>query len=159
MSSRVKFAVCLLVGAVAGAGLLLLGGETPIEAQELSLSGLGGERLTDRELQRGATIVVVWASWSPKCRDIVDRVNAIERRWGAKARVVTVDFQEERSEVEAFLSGKKLSAPIFLDAEGAFSKKYAVTTLPGMLVFKDGNAAYRGKLPANPDAVRTDILG
>ena len=28
------------------------------------------------ELEQGPAIVVVWASWSPRCRDVVPRVNA-----------------------------------------------------------------------------------
>lgn len=159
MSSRVKLLVLPTVAVLVVAGLAYFGPGSTAQAQDLSLASLGSERLTDRELQRGATVVVVWASWSPKCRNIVQRVNAIERQWGSKARVVTVDFQEDRSEVESFLAGKNLSAPVFLDSDGAFSKKYAVTTLPGMLVFKDGSAAYRGKLPDDPNPVLTDILG
>jgi hypothetical protein len=34
-----------------------------------------------------------------------------------------------------------------------------VTNLPGLLVFKDGEAAYRGKLPDDPDQVISQILG
>jgi thiol-disulfide isomerase/thioredoxin len=128
-------------------------------AQDIRLQGLSGGQLTEADLGQGATIVVVWASWSPRCRDIVDRVNAIQGRWGNRARVVTVDFQEDRGAVQSFLSGKNLSVPVYLDTDGAFSKKHAVTTLPGLLVIRDGNVAYRGKLPDDADRVLSEILG
>jgi hypothetical protein len=51
-----------------------------------------------------------------------------------------------------------LGTPVFLDADGAFSKTYAVTNLPGLLVFKDGKVAYRGKLPEDPDVVIGEVL-
>ncbi|MFL6200571.1 MAG: TlpA family protein disulfide reductase, partial [Thermoanaerobaculia bacterium] len=122
------------------------------------LQGLGGERLSDADLAQGATIFIVWASWSPHSRDVVPRVNQVSQRWSGKARVVTVNFQEDRGAVESFLAGKNMGATVFLDADGAFSKRYAVATLPGLLIIKDGRVAYRGKLPDDPDRVIVEIL-
>lgn len=123
-----------------------------------ALQGLRGERLSDADLAQGATIFIVWASWSPHSRDVVARVNQVAQRWSGKARVVTVNFQEDRGAVESFLAGKNMGATVFLDADGAFSKRYAVATLPGLLVIKDGRVAYRGKLPDDPDRVIVEIL-
>jgi thiol-disulfide isomerase/thioredoxin len=125
---------------------------------DIVLRGLGGEQLSEADLAQGATIVVVWASWSPKSRNIVERVNQLASGWGDRARVVTVVFQEDRREVEQFLAGKGLSVPVYLDSQGDFSKKYAVTTLPGLLVFRDGKAAYRGRLPDDPARVLAPLL-
>ena len=144
------------------AGLAVLLGvalTVPAPAQGVRLPGLQGGQLTDGDLAQGATIVVVWASWSPRGKDIVDRVNAIQSRWGGRARVVTVNFQEDRGTVEGFLAGKRLAVPVYLDADGAFSKKHAVTTLPGLLVVRDGNVAYRGRLPDDPASILNETLG
>jgi thiol-disulfide isomerase/thioredoxin len=127
-------------------------------AQEVTLSCLGGERLSEADLARGATIVVIWASWSPRSRDIVQRVGPIVSRWSGSARVVTVNFQEERQAVDGFLAGKGFGAPVCMDPEGVFSRKYNVATLPGLLVIKDGQVAYRGKLPDDADRVIADLL-
>lgn len=138
---------------------LLSGTAAPAAAQGNSLQGLGGDRLSEADLAHGTTIVIVWASWSPHSRDIVARVNPLVQKWGGKARVVTVNFQEDRQTVDGFLVGKGLSAAVFLDTDGVFSKKYAVATLPGLLIVKDGRVAYRGKLPEDPDAVIAEALG
>src|SRR5687767_7537868 len=130
----------------------------PASAQGGVLQGLGGERLSEADLAQGATIFIVWASWSPHSRDVVPRINQVAQRWGSKARVVTVNFQEDRGAVESFLAGKGMGSTVFLDADGAFSKKYAVATLPGLLIIKDGRVAYRGKLPEDPDRVIVEIL-
>lgn len=127
-------------------------------AQPWRLRGIGDEQLAEGDVGRGATVVVVWASWSPKSRDIVERVNRVVDRWQGKARVVTVTFQEERAAVNGFLAGKSLRAPVFLDTDGTFSRRYAIATLPGLLVLKDGQVAYHGKLPDDPDAVIADLL-
>ena len=130
----------------------------PASAQGVRLSCLQGGSLSEADLARGATVVVVWASWSPRSRDIVERVNPLAARWGGRARVVTVNFQEDRQAVTSFLAGKDMAAPVCLDQDGSFSKKYNVASLPGLLVVKDGQIVYRGKLPDDPDRVLADLL-
>jgi thiol-disulfide isomerase/thioredoxin len=120
---------------------------------------LKGEQLAESDLAQGTSIVVIWASWSPRSRDIVERVNPIAQRWGGRARVVTVNFQEDAPAVQGFLTGKSLAVPVFLDSDGAFSKKYAIATLPGLLIVKDGQVVYRGKLPDDPDRTIVELLG
>lgn len=148
-----RAAAALALALLAGLGLF-----APVAAQGPILQGLGGERLTEADIAQGATIFIVWASWSPHSRDVVGRVNQVAQRWGGRARVVTVNFQEDRGAVESFLAGRGMTATVFLDADGAFSKKYAVATLPGLLVIKDGRVAFSGKLPADPDRVLAEIL-
>jgi thiol-disulfide isomerase/thioredoxin len=141
------------------AALLVYAVVASAQAQEVRLQGLQGERLGDSDLSQGTTIVVFWTSWSPHSRDIVARVNPLAQRWGGRARVVTVNFQEDRQTVEGFLSGKGLGSPVFLDTDGAFSRKYAVATLPGLLIIRDGQVVYKGRLPDDPDRVIADFLG
>lgn len=141
----------ILAAAVAG----------PSAAQVSALEGLEpGQRLEERDLKRGQVVAVVFASWSPRCRDIVQRINALERRWGSRARVIAINFQEEPQAVRAFLdaAGERLAAPVFLDRDAAFSKRHSVTHLPGLLIFSDGARAYGGKLPTDPDALIREIL-
>jgi thiol-disulfide isomerase/thioredoxin len=124
--------------------LCLLAAAFPAAAQPGVLRGLDGPDLRPADLAQGTTVLVVWASWSPRCRDIVERVNALDRRWSSKARIVAVAFNEDRAEVERFLAGRRLGARVVLDADGAFAKKHAITWLPGLVVVKDGDAAYAG---------------
>lgn len=124
----------------------------------LRLPGLRGGELTSSELGRGNHVLVVWASWSPRCRDIVERIQAIDGRFGSRARVASVDFQEEPAAVEEFLRGKGLRSPVYLDREGEFSKSLEVTTLPGLVVVRDGQIRFQGRLPADADALLDDLL-
>jgi len=144
---------------LAALALLACCAAVPAAAQAVRLQGLRGERLGEGDLAHGTTIVVVWASWSPRSRDVVERVNPLAERWGGKAHVVTVNFQEDRKTVEGFLAGKGLSATVFLDPDGAFSKKYAVATLPGLLIVRDGQVVYKGKLPDDADRVIAGFVG
>lgn len=143
--------------------LLLLGlgaalAAAPASAQGMVLRGTGGESFSEADLSRGPTIVVVWASWSPRGRDVVPRVNALHRSWSSKSRVVTVNFQEDRATIDEFLAGQGFQVPVLMDEDGAFAKKYAVTSLPGLLVFRDGQKAFGGRLPDDPDRVLAEIF-
>lgn len=147
-------------GATLALAAALLAGGAPVAAArgDVRLPGLTGGQLSDADLERGATILVVWASWSPRCRDIAERANAIAARWGGSARVVTVNFQEDAATITEFLRGKGLQPPVFLDRDGEFSKSHSVTTLPGLVVIRDGQVRYEGKLPADADATLRDLL-
>jgi len=128
---------------------------TPLGAAgtDIVLPGLNGGQLAEADLANGSQVIVVWASWSPHCRDIVERVNRLNATWSSKARISTVVFQESPDKIRAFLHRKSMSAPIFLDTDGMFSKKHAITSLPGLLIIDNGRVAYNGKLPPNPDSL------
>ncbi|MCZ6726323.1 MAG: TlpA disulfide reductase family protein [Acidobacteria bacterium] len=127
---------------------------------ELSLPGLGGGRLSEGELAQGTHIIVFWASWAPRGHDVVERVNKLVERWGRRARVITVNFQEDESAVRKFLRDKpNLEAEVFLDRAGELSKKYRVNSAPWLLILKDGRTSFSERLPADPHPVVEQILG
>jgi thiol-disulfide isomerase/thioredoxin len=129
------------------------------QGRPFELEGLQDGSLTPADFAQGVVIVVVWASWSPQCRNIDSRVEAIAKRWGSQARVIMVNFQEDRSEVEAFLGSRDSRVPVYLDTTGGFSKKYSVTNLPGLLIFRDGKTAFSGKLSRDPNSIISQTLG
>ena len=75
-------------------GLLLLTPVRPFADEGIVLPGLAGGQLTAADLERETTILVVWASWSPRCRDVARRIEALESVWSGRARVASVVFQE-----------------------------------------------------------------
>jgi hypothetical protein len=70
-----------------------------------------------------------------------------------------VSFQEDAATVEDFLSGKRAKAKVYLDQDGDFSKSYAVTHLPSLLILKDGTTGFSGKLPRDPDSIISQTIG
>lgn len=129
------------------------------QGRPFKLEGLQGGALGPADFAQGVVIVVVWASWSPHCRDIVPQVDRIATNWSSQAKVIMVNFQEDRADAEAFLAGGRPVAPVFLDQSGAFSKAHSVTNLPGLVIFKDGATAFSGKLPRDPDSIISQTLG
>lgn len=148
-------AAAVLVVIVALAALLA----RPTMAQEeWRLPGLAGGALSSGDVASGTTIVLLFAGWSPRCQDIVERSNRIVSKWGGRARVALVDFQEETAEVQGFLAGKDPQAPVYLDGDGAFAKRYALANLPGLLLLRDGAVLYSGRLPDDADRLIEDGL-
>jgi thiol-disulfide isomerase/thioredoxin len=154
-SATRRLAASVLAAALALAALLPGSARA---ADDAALSCLGGARLSDADLAHGATVVVVWASWSPRSRDIAEHVGALAGKWGSRARVVAVSFQEDRAVVERFAAGKSFGAPVCLDPDGNFARKYNIASLPGLVVFRDGQVVHRGKLGEDADQVLAAAL-
>ena len=152
---RKSFAIVLVVAVAALSVVPTL----LAQGKQYQLQGLKGGSVGAADLGRGVYIAIVFASWSPRGKDVVQQANQIHEKWGGQAKVIMVDFQEDRSEVEAFLNGKNTKVPVYLDTSGAFSKKYSVTNLPGLVIFKDGNVAFSGKLSRDPNSIISQTLG
>lgn len=148
----------LALALVLSAALVALPGGAAADDDE-GLPGLDGGRLTQADLAKGDTIIVVWASWSPRSRDIGSRVEALAARWGKRARVITVNFQEDAEKARAFARKQRLSVPVYLDVEATFAKRHAVTSLPFLLVLSEGETAFAGRLSADPDTTIERALG
>lgn len=123
-----------------------------------SLPGVSGGELRVDGLESADAVVVIWASWSPRCRDVDRTINEINSRWSGRSRVVSISFQEEAAPVRAFLAERRIDVPTYLDSAGSFSKRHGVTTLPSLLVLSRGRVAFRGRLPADYHRVIEDAL-
>ncbi len=159
-SSRDRGALAWL--AVSAAALLVAGsallGRPALAQQGGSLPGYGGGQLSATDLAQGTHIIVVWASWSPRCRDIAPRVNDLAQKLSALGKVETVNFQEETAAIADFVRQNPINAPIFLDRDGEFSKGHAVTTLPGLIVIRQGEVLFQGRLAAEAEPQIRDLL-
>jgi thiol-disulfide isomerase/thioredoxin len=125
--------------------------EPRIVHQGEHLEALEGAALTPAEWKRRDTIAIFWASWSPRCREIVPRVQALEARWGQQAWVITVNFQEDPATIRNFLGVESSPPPVYLDTAGTFARRHGVTTLPTLVLFRGGEAIYQDRLRADTD--------
>jgi thiol-disulfide isomerase/thioredoxin len=147
-----------LAGGAVVLSLLLFLSLRVAAADTLRLRGLSGGELSESELAQRDTVIVIWASWSPRCRDIAARVNRLEKQWGERARIMTVNFQEEEGDVRAFLNATPLDVAVYLDERGEFAKKHSITYLPGLLVYRQGTLRYKGRYPEDIDSVLSETL-
>ncbi len=57
-----------------------------------------------------------------------------------------------------YLAGRKLSAPVCFDVDGTFSKSFDVSTLPVLVILKDGAVARQGRLPEDADGAIAEVI-
>lgn len=146
--------LALALGLLAPSGLA----QDDVAHDRLALPGVDHPPLTVSDLEHGTTLLVVWASWSPRCRDVAARIDRLAETWSDQARVASVVFQEDPEVIREVILRSRLNTPVYLDLTGDFSQHHAVTTLPMLLIFRAGELVFRGKLSANPDAVIERII-
>lgn len=139
------------------AAALVVAGGTASAVEIAGLKHLDGTPVVAEEVSPDA-LFIVFSTWSPKCRDIVERANQVEADWGEHARVFLVNFQEDADTVNEFLARSDLDVEVLLDPDAGFSKKHKITYLPSLLAVKDGAAAFRGKLPGDTKPVLRPIF-
>jgi thiol-disulfide isomerase/thioredoxin len=129
-----------------------------VRAQGIVLQGVDGGRLSEGDLGRGNTVLVFWATWSPRGRHIAESVKAVAQSAGGRASVSAVNYQEDAATVQRFLASSPFGVPVYLDVDGGLAKKFKMANLPGLLVLKNGAVAYQGKLPDDVGQVLADAL-
>ncbi len=154
MKSQLHFGVREFVRTHAKAlalALVLSSAASAAVAQGDGLSCSGGQRISAAELRQGTTLAIFWASWSPRSRDVLQRINAAADKWGSRVRVVAINFQEDPAEARRFLGGRALNVPVCFDVDGSFSQGYHIATLPEFLLLRDGAVVVRGRLDDDAD--------
>lgn len=147
--------LALLLAVLVGIGFAPRGAE----AQGGNLAAFSGAPLTQAELGQGTKVLVFFTTWSPHCKDVFSRIGALEQRWGSRSEIIAVNFQEDRDAVSAFLGNRPPRTRTVMDVDGALAKKHGITTLPALLVLRNGEVLFSGKLPADPDSVLSRLLG
>jgi len=109
----------------------LVGGFAP----DFSLPTLEGDseiRLADL---RGLPVVLnFWASWCGPCRLEMPDIQARAQRWEGRLVVLGLNYDEPRSDAQAFVDEMGVTFPILLDAGKRVSRAYQVQGLPTTVI-------------------------
>jgi peroxiredoxin len=158
--ARARRALLAAVGLAAVAGWLVVGGgierlrprssspsgpaEVGQSAPDFSLeSAAGGQsRLSDH---RGQVVLLnFWATWCVPCRAEMPEIESTylaHRERGL--RVLAINVQEDRAEVQAFFDELGLSFPALLDRDASVARLYLARALPSsFLVDRHGQVRY-----------------
>jgi thiol-disulfide isomerase/thioredoxin len=97
---------------------------------------LAGREVRVADAAGTVRVVDFWASWCEPCREQLPFLDDLARAHGARGlRVYAVAFDEERAQVEAFLSATPVSFPVLWDQGGArHSELFGVRRLPTTLL-------------------------
>lgn len=131
----------LMTAVPAGASFKYL--KSGMESAEFSLRTLDDQEITLSALKKSpASLVVFWATWSPKSEPALREAQALESRHaGAGLRVVAVNLNhseinfQERSLVEKSARAFGLTIPVALDPGFAVSSSIGVVANPAFALF------------------------
>jgi cytochrome c biogenesis protein CcmG/thiol:disulfide interchange protein DsbE len=89
------------------------------------------------KLDRGygkPTVINLWASWCPPCRQELPHVQAYADRAAGKVAVLTVDVQDTRSAGRSFAQDAGVRLPTLYDQRGALLRGVGRSALPVTLL-------------------------
>ena len=99
-----------------------------------------GEKPT---LEGKLVLVAFWAPWSIPCRNYVQELDRLQKKFAGKLAVVGVTSEPE-SEIEDMI-GPKMEFPSVLDPQAQFGSTVGVTSIPYViLVDPKGVVRYQG---------------
>jgi thiol-disulfide isomerase/thioredoxin len=125
-------------------------------ASDFVLNKTDGTKSTLNEARGGKkAIVFFWATWCPHCRSGVQVLaGRVEELKSKNIEIVLVDIGENKSNVVAYLTSKKLSLVSFMDTEEEVANQYHVQGIPTLyFIGEDGIIkSERHDLPENVEA-------
>ena len=129
-----------------------------------ALKDTGGREWKSAEIYgRGATVVVFWATWSPRSSEVIRDLEALRAKIGPeKIQVVTVNCEHpsisaaDREAIAAAAKQVGFSGPALVDDGLVAFNEYGAMALPSTLVVgADGKVSYI--LAGYPSTLREDL--
>lgn len=101
-------------------------------------------RLTVQDLRGRPAIVHYWATWCEPCRQEAPEIARLARRLGRRARLVGVDWSDDRGRAVAFARRHGWSFPILADPRSTSGRRNGLVGLPmTLIVDADGRIVER----------------
>lgn len=133
-------------------------------AADFTLPQLNGEPISLSSLRGRTVIMEFWATWCAPCRYSTPSLEAVYRRYKDRGVTVLLINQGEAAEQIRAWSGKRFTAPMLLDRDGAVASRYRVVGIPRLFILdRDGNivydhSGYAGGLERNLHAILDQLL-
>jgi peroxiredoxin len=120
-----------------------MGAATSLEgkpAPDFTLTAIDGSTVSLADLKGSVAVLDFWATWCGPCVESLPHIDQIHADLSDKGlKVYAVNLQEQKAQVQKFLTSKKLTLPVLLDSDGATAKKYLANAIPETVIIgKDG---------------------
>ncbi len=130
------------------------------KALPLRGTSLAGKQIDlTRPPYRGKFVVVhYWATWCEPCKQDMEKLNDMRRKYGAKLEIVGVNLDNSATDAKAYLSSKRYGWQHLYDEkglEGTRASEIGVMTLPLMLVVDNKGAVANRNL--NGSEIETEL--
>jgi thiol-disulfide isomerase/thioredoxin len=100
---------------------------------QFSLDSSDGRKFTIGKEEK-VTVINFWATWCPPCRAEFPELDKFVKKNGEIVQFDSVDIQEDKLKVEAFLKNAKVSFPVLLDQDGAIAKQFRISAIPTTII-------------------------
>jgi len=138
--------------------------EPPRAAADFTLPQLNGDPVSLSALRGRPVVMEFWATWCAPCRYSTPSLEAVYRRYQDRGVVVLLVNQGESAEQIRAWSGKRFTAPMLLDHDGAVAGRYGVVGIPRLFILdRDGHiifdhSGYAGGLERNLHVILDHLL-
>jgi thiol-disulfide isomerase/thioredoxin len=139
-------------------------------APEASLPTLKGETVSLTELEGSVVVLDFWATWCVPCWSALEEIQGLAE-WAADSDLPVAvyavstqetmpDLEQQRFEVNRFLTGRSLSLPVLLDVDDSF---FAAMHSPGLpstvIIAPDGTLAryHSGLVPDMLETLKREV--
>lgn len=128
--------------------LLLVGcsGESDSQADAQSSGGAAvaaegfpfmGQAELEAFLEQNAgkpTMVMVWATWCPSCKQAIPELAKLYRSHGDKANIFTLAMDDKVEALEKYYSDKEPELPVY-HGDQALAREFGVQAIPTLVIF------------------------
>lgn len=133
-----------------------------INAQDLpdiKLKSLEGKTVSTAEFSKSDNVKVLsfWATWCVPCINELDAISDVYEEWQDETNVeiiaISTDDSRTKKRVKPLVNGKGWEYQILLDSNQELKRALNITTLPHVVVIKNGKIVYRhsGYTPGGED--------
>ncbi len=146
---------CLLCALFQGATLnLLAADQRPYKVQSVSI-----EKMDTIIRRSGRCLVVMMAAWCHPCIEELPALKALNQKYaneGLRMVGLSLDYGGPQA-MEPLLEAQKIRFPVYWTGEAAI-EKYAITKIPLLIFFRDGQAVRRLQGQRSRAALEKEIV-
>lgn len=119
------------------------------EIPNISVKDLDGNSLNMDEItkEKGVKIISFWATWCVPCINELDAISEVYDDWKDETNVeliaIATDDARTKKRIKPLINGKGWEYKILLDENQDLQRSLNITTIPHVIVIKDGEIVFR----------------
>jgi len=129
------------------------------EIPNITVKNLDGSSLTMDEItkEKGVKIISFWATWCVPCVNELTNIHDVYEDWQDETNVeliaIATDDARTKKRIKPLVNGKGWEYKILLDENQELQRSLNITTIPHVIIIKDGKIVYRhtGYFPGAED--------
>lgn len=106
------------------------------------------------------SIVVIWTTWCPSCKEQMPELEALHASHGDKVNVIALSLDENKAALDKYLADKAPALPVYWGDE-TIASEHGVEAIPTLLIFdKQGRKIFgqAGVFPSSMLGAMADKL-